>query len=336
MTATLNPVAPIALGTQRVMTGQSTEDHLPAFGAIDAIAVDRGDRPAASLQLDRSFFIGQRRARATFGDVDDRRDQLDRDWQRFQAIELDLASFSRTALLETSEAYREQLLAIPTLERLQTAGGGRSVVVPEWLRRGSQLDYGARWYRFPEDTSTPSAAEIVRANVESVIEDDFATFARFQGELLGYPECCIDFFQARSDDRLAPEVRSVKPLVEYLEADALPAGPTGSVHDVVPDVLEADNATAVFTREFYPEPGCERAQSMGQHVMDGLRDQLPSRLVDEHWTLNNAISLLEAHAVHRGGDRRPEPGVLGREHLRSYWPLTNVIETIRGESDDGQ
>lgn len=305
--------------------------NLPTFFAIDATAVRDGLRPGASIQLDRTFFVGQFRARRHFEDPDGSAEELRTAWRQVRAIEPELDELNESALLETSRELRDRALDVPMIERLVSTGFGHAMVVPEWLMTGSTLNYGLRCHLFPPG-SGPSSEEIICENVRAIVTDDDAGFAAYQGELHGYPPCCIEFFDDRSRDRPAPEVRSVRSIAPHLDRSALEAGPEGSIDDVLPDVLEDDRSSAFYAREFYPEPDCDRAERAGDAVREGLLSVLPARLVDDHWRLNVGQSILEAITVHAGGGDRPNPGLLGREHLLAYLPLRAVLNRPRYRS----
>lgn len=304
---------------------------LPTFAALDGYAVLAGRRRGTSIQLDGTYFGGQLLALRQF-DADpghERRTEiLENSRRAYDAIEVGIDSLTRAELRDESRRFRRELRHLPEVRYLTRNFPGRCFVVPEWLRTGDRLHYGARVYLFRDDDS-PDPEEVVAENVEAVVTDSFDAFERYQGRLHGYPDCCIDFYGDRSTDSPSPEWRSVEPFADRVREDALGGGPSTSIDDVLPAFLAHEGNRAFFAREFFPEPDCETAAATGRAIFEELSSALPDRLVRDYFGLNFGVDYLVARTVDDGGDRRPSPGVLGREHLLIYLPLRATSRTPR-------
>ncbi|MFB6096073.1 MAG: hypothetical protein ABEJ74_01635 [Haloferacaceae archaeon] len=301
---------------------------LPGFAGIDACTVLRGERPGASVQLDDTYFEGQLLALDGVDGTaaEKRRSILRNSRDLYDDIHIDIGELTERSLLEASERYWRTLRQVPEITYLEQNFPETVTVAPEWLRIGGELKYGARVYFFGPDG--PDALTVVRKNVEAVLADEPATFERYQGGLHGYPDCCVDFFHER-DAETAPEWRSVEPYADRVDDAALERGPDARLDDIVAGLDDAFATgdgedfpvESFFAREFFPEPGCERARERGRRVRDCLTDVFPDALVRDYFGLAFGFSYLSATAVREGGDRRPSPGAFGREHRLFYLPL---------------
>lgn len=303
---------------------------LPAFTALDAQTVLDGNRTGASLQLDKTYFSGQLRAVEWFDEPanpptnrDQRVETLEDSWNAYERIDVDVDALTERALWNSSTRFRRQLQQVPEVEFLQQAFPERCFVVPEWLKTGNRLHFGARVYFFRRDEA-PDPDDVVQENIDAVVDGPFETFERYQGRLHGYPDCCIDFYHERSPDAPSPEWRSIEPYADRIPDDALPAGQSGSVDDALPEYGAVEDYPAFFAREFFPEPGCDTARSKGQGIFDSLSSTMSTRLVEDYFRLSFGYNYLVARAVHTGGSQRPTPGSLGREHLLFYLPLGDL------------
>lgn len=294
------------------------------------------------MQIDDTYFLGQRRAyEALDGEIgeasttDHRRRvrEIQESLESYRSIEVDLDTLSEESLWAASTRFRDALRDVPELDALIRQFPGQSFVVPEWLQTGDRLHYGARGYFLrAEDTTTPEA--VLHRNIDAILGDSFQPFERFQGQLHSYPKCCIDFYQGRSSDEPAPEWRSIEPFVDRINEDALGNGLASSIDAVLPQFSEWENRHAFFTREFFPEPGCEQALSTGRALGAALPSEYSPRLVEDYFAVTFGYNYLVARAVHSGGSHRPRPGALGREHLLFYLPVEALSSVPRYSDAD--
>ncbi|WP_318570568.1 hypothetical protein [Salinigranum marinum] len=246
----------------------------------------------------------------------------------YRSIEVDLDALTEEGLWTASTQFRRELQRIPEINRLKRQFQGECFVVPEWLHTGDRVHYGARIYFFREEESvTPE--DVIQKNIDAIPSDSFHNFERYQGRLHGYPDCCIDFYHERTSNAPAPEWRSIKPFADQINDEALGNGSSAPIDDVLPRFSEWEDRYAFFAREFFPEPGCETALTKGRAIYDGLSSEYSTRLVEEYFGLTFGYNYLVARAVHTGGSHRPTPGDLGREHLRFYLPLRELLTTSR-------
>ena len=306
---------------------------LPTFAALDSYTVLTGRKPGTSIQLDETYFTGQLRALRNFetGSTADRRiETLEDARDAYAAIDVGLDSLTERSLREASGRFRHELQEIPEIDYLARSFPGRCFVVPEWLRTGKRLHYGARVYLFG-DGDLPDPEDVLSRNIEAVLTESFDEFERYQGRLHGYPDCCIDFYQRRSPDAPSPEWRAVEPFADRIREDALGGGLAASIDSVFSTPLSREEVSGFFTREFFPEPACETATATGRAIRRDLKADLPEALVRDYFRLNFGIDYLVARAVRAGGDRRPSPGELGREQLLFYLPLRETVTAARYE-----
>lgn len=310
---------------------------LPTFTALDGHAVLDGARRGASIQLDGTYFQGQLRALETFdgrldalttAERERRAVRLRTSQDQYDRLTVDLDSVTERELWAASRRFRRQLQRLPEVAFLTREFPGRSFVVPEWLRVGDRLDYGARVYFFRPDDA-PAPEEVLGANIDAILEDTGEAFERYQGRLHGYPGCCIEFYQRRSPAVPSPEWRAIGPFADLIDDDALGGGPSTSIDDVLSDFPVSGAGAAFFAREFFPEPDCDTARAAGTDVREALAASVPDRLVDDYVRLTFGYNYLVARAVHAGGSHRPVPGELGREHLLYYLPLAAVLSDSR-------
>lgn len=305
-------------------------EALPAIAALDAHSVLEGTRPGASLQLDETYFTGQLRvlrALESVSDVESRIHDLERSLELYSEITLELDTPTRENLLEASRRFRTLLQQLPEVNALRNAFPGTCVVFPEWLRTEREIKYGARIYLFRNGT-VPDPEEIVRRNVDAVVDQDRTSFDGYRGRLHGYPECCIEF---HSDRTAPPEVRSVTPFEEYVDEAALDGAPntSTSIARLVPGLLEDDASYGFFAKAFYPGPGCSAAAAKGREIFGELAESYGETVARDHFRLNFATSYVRGRGVLEGAERLPEPGSLGREHLYFYLPLGSLLTVSR-------
>jgi hypothetical protein len=304
---------------------------LPAFAALDSYTVLTDRKRGTSIQLDETYFAGQLRALRNFdvGSTADRRiETLEDSRNAYAAIDVEIDSLTERSLREASRRFRHELQAIPEIDYLARSFPGRCFVVPEWLRTGKRLHYGARVYLFG-DGDAPDPEDVLSRNIEAILTESFDEFERYQGRLHGYPDCCIDFYQRRSPNAPSPEWRAVEPFADRIRDDALGRGLAASMDSAFSTPLDREEASGFFAREFFPEPGCETAKAIGRAIRGDLKTDLSEDLVRDYFRLNFGIDYLVARAVRAGGDRRPSPGELGREHLLFYLPLREALTTAR-------
>lgn len=315
------------------MDAQAVE-RLPTFVALETKSVLDGLRRGASVPLDATYFDGIRRTSQSLTDVKadveprERIRHVQQSELLLNTASVSLDSFEREDLLGASEQLRETAERLPEVAFLREAYPGDCVVVPEWVRTGRAADWGLRVYFFQEgDAPTPD--KIVAENVDAVVDGTRPAFERYQGDVHGYPECCVEAFHDRAQDRPSPEWRSVEPLASEVRESAL-AGDGVSIDDVLPGVFESEgdpSSSSFFAREFFPEPDCETARETGAAVYDALREEFGEMLVRDYFALNYALcywvaKTLRKQAANRG--RRPAAGELGIEHFSFYAPLGHV------------
>jgi hypothetical protein len=313
------------------MASQAAVERLPTFVALEALSVLAGERPGASVPFDATYFDGVGRATQVTPDVtsavdpETRVEQVQRSRLALNTTSVELDAFEREAVLAASEDLRETAGQLPEVEFLRAAFPGEVVVVPEWLRTGRVADWGMRAYFFREGEA-PSADEIVAQNVDAEVDGNRSAFERYQGDLHGYPECCIEAFHDRAQDRPDPEWRSVESLADEFRGDALRQGRNVSIDDVLPEFFESERALAFFAREFFPEPDCETARATGEQVYGALRSEVGEALARDYFALNYAFCYAVARTLREGANRRgrPSAGDLGMEHFSFYAPLSHV------------
>jgi hypothetical protein len=319
------------------MGHQGAITTLPTFTALDSSTVLSGHRRGTSIQLDETYFSGQRRATDAFDDTPEAstttsRKQRVRDLRKsrdiYSSIEVNVDSFTEEGLWNASTQFHQELQNIPEINHLKRQFPGQCFVVPEWLRTEDRLHYGARVYFFQDDDST-TPKDVMRENIDAILSDSFQEFERYQGQLHGYPNCCIDFYHERSSNAPSPEWRSIEPFADRINDVALGNGISVSIDDVLPKFSGWYDRYAFFAREFFPEPGCETALMQGEAIFDSLTSEYPTPLVEDYFRLNFGYNFLVARAVHTGGTHRPPPGELGEEHLMFYLPLRELLTIPR-------
>jgi hypothetical protein len=304
--------------------------RLPAFAALDGYAVLMGQRRGASIQFDETYFEGQLRAlhhSDTESTVTYRTEMLEESRTTCNSLQVTIDSFTEQNLWDESKRLRRKLQRMPEVSYLIQGFPGRCFVVPEWLRMENRLHYGSRLYLF-RDEDSPEPADILQENIDSIVNDSPETFERYQGQLHGYPDCCIDFYLNRSADQPSPEWRSVEPFTDWIREEAFDEE-VSSLDDVFSRELDPEETYPFFAREFFPEPGCETATARGEAIYEELSTALPDELVRDYFRLNLAYNTLVARTMVHGGDRRPAAGRLGREHLLFYLPLQNVLSSSK-------
>lgn len=312
---------------------------LPTFVALDVRAVLEEERRGASIQVDESYFRGQELAIDAVGTAStltDRRNIVSQSRQFYDQIQIDFDSLTRKNLTTASNRFRQLLQRLPEVQYLKRVFPGTCFIVPEWLRTGGEVKYGARIYFFRDDAA-PAPTDILQRNIEAVVADDRADFEQYQGDLHGYPECCIEYFSTRERQaETGPELEAVESIDKYIDGNvaAERQALSASIGDIVDGIFEIPQVYAFFAREFYPEPGCERARHRGASIYEALSDAYPETLVKDYFRLNVGWSYLMAKstAPEQMNSKRPVPGSLGREHLQFYLPLMVTVTTPRYQS----
>lgn len=300
---------------------------LPTFAALDALGVRTGHRRGASLQLNEAYFDGQLQVLQALEHItgfETRIKTLERSSEMYARFTINIDSVSREDLVEASRQFHQFLHQLPEVNALKNAFPGTCLAVPEWLRIPSEVKYGARVYFF-RDGEAPDPDEIIQTNIEAVINETRAQFDRYLGQLHGYPECCIEFLQHRSNDS-PPEDRSVRPFSTHVDADLLQnnANTSRSIAEILPTISSTDEFYAFFARAFYPERDCETARTKGREIFDEIADTYGEPLATDHFRINFGTSYLRGRGVVEEANRHPTPGRLGREHLYFYLPLQSL------------
>ena len=308
---------------------------LPTFAALDSYLILEQRRNGSSIQLDESYFRGQTQAIdavETTAALDKRRTIVSQSRQLYNRIQIDFDSLTRETLESASASFRRLLQQLPEVRYLKQQFPATCFAIPEWIRSEGTVDYGARIYFFGEE-SAPTPDEILHRNIEAVVSDTRADFERYQGRLHGYPDCCVDWFSTYDRQQTtAPEVAAVDPIADCIDDDALQAGPpvSASVDELTDGLFETPAVYGFFTREFFPEPNCDRARRDGLSMYDALCEEFPDALVEDFFRLNAAWSYLMAQAtIGAGRSERPAPGSLGREQLLFYLPLSSTVSVSK-------
>lgn len=321
------------------MGSQSVVETVPAFLALDSAAVLAGQRRGTSVQLDDSYFLGQQQAIAAAAEdeselpnanLEARMETIQSSLTDLRTVDIEIDSLTETALRRASSEYRKRLQELPEVDFLKHHYPGQCFVVPEWLQTGKYLNYGARVY-FIDEEDPVNPDDVIEANIESVLNEARDEFELYQGQLHGYPECCIEAFQDRSPEEPPPEWRSILPFADSIDEAALGGGPSVSIDDIVEPFEKDDERYAFFTREFFPEPGCGTAATLGQDIYDALCNATTQQLSDDYFRLTFGYDYLVALSVLNGDSERPRPGTLGREHLLYYLPLRDLQSYPRYE-----
>lgn len=313
------------------MGSASSVGALPTVAALEALPVLEGVRRGASVQVS-SRYLGNRISvlaavdRETFPE---RIQGLQRSRRILEDASASVDAVSVDELVDAGEALRETYLEMPETERLRSAFPGDTVVVPELLGTAGGIRFGARAYFFPPGDG-PHPMEIVRRNVEAVVDDDRAAFERYKGRLLGYPERCVEHFVERAAAADPPEVRSVRPLESAVRAGLIGARRTPSIDEIVPGLLRKDYAYAFFSRAFFPRPGSEEARERGEAIYETLVDAVDEPLARDYFRLNYALAYVVArNTVAHERREFPPVGALGEEQSYLYLPLRGTLTASR-------
>ncbi|WP_132061257.1 hypothetical protein [Halorussus amylolyticus] len=315
------------------MVSQTAVERLPTFVALEVLSVLQGERRGASVPLDGTYFGGISRAVQALSDEEcgidpeSRTSQVQQSRLLLSTASVQLDSFERDELRTASDHLYETAERLPEVEFLRSEYPGECVVVPEWLRTGRVADWGVRAYFFSEGDA-PTSDEILEKNIDAVVNGTRPEFERYQGELHGYPQCCIEAFHDRTQDRPGPEWRSVEPLAARFRGDVFRQEQNPSIDDVLPEFFESEDAYSFFAREFFPEPDCATARAAGKRVYEVLREELGAALVQDYFALNYAFCYAVAKTLREQApnqSRRPSAGELGMEHFSSYAPLSHVL-----------
>lgn len=313
------------------MVSASRVAALPTLTALEAVPVLEGARRGASVQVS-SRYLDNRIAVLTAVDEEafaERVEGLRRSRRIFEDATASVDSVTVDALIEAGEELRETYLEMPEAERLRSAFPGESVVVPELLGTAEGIRFGMRAYFFP-DGDGPDPMDVVRRNVEAVVNDERSAFERHKGRLHGYPECCVDHFVERATGDDSPEVRSVRPLASTVRGGRIGSDRTSSIEEVVPDLLDESYAHAFFSRTFFPHPGCEEARERGERIYETLADEFEETLAHDYVRLNYALAYVVARNTMSHGRRElPPVGALGREQSYLFLPLGVTLTASR-------
>ena len=311
------------------MTSPSDVDTLPTFVALETLPVLTGHKRSASVQITTRYLDNRTRVLTSLDDgaFADRVTALRESRDVLQA-DVSIDAFEASALLTAAEDLRETFSEMPELTFLRSGYPGDCVAVPEFLHTENGLEFGLRVHFFRAGDA-PTPAEIIRRNVDAVIEDEQRAFEQYLGRLHGYPDCCISGFMNRAPNAPGPEVRSVEPFVSSIRADAIGTGSDGSIEAILPDFFTDEYAYAFFSRQFFPEPRCDTARERGTEIRDSLAAALDETLVRDHFRLNAALGYTVAYSTVPERERYPAVGALGTEHVYSYLPLKGTLTLPR-------
>ncbi len=312
---------------------------LPTLAALDAYTVLAGERRGASVQVDDTYFRGQKAvidAVDTTPQLSQRQDIVGQSQNVYEEIHVEFDELTEDTLWTASEKLVDVLQQLPEFQYLDEQFPGTCFILPEWLRTDRGVDYGARIYFFRAE-SAPEPVEVVRQNIEGVVADESGEFESYLGRLHGYPGCCTEYFATydRTTER-APELEAIDPVADHVDAPVRADVLDTSTETVVTDLFDTEAAYSFFAREFFPEPDCERAQTRGEAIYDRLRETFAETLVEDYFRFNVGWSYLMAQSVAApDGSGRPAPGSLGREHLLFYLPLSVTHAFPRYSHSDG-
>lgn len=296
---------------------------LPTFAALEVLPVLAGVRPAASVQFDRTYLAGQTAMLEQISDewASERAAVVRETRERFDELDVDVEAASEEALVAASKTIRKRFDDLPEARALRAGFAGDVVAVPEWFRDGTALRHGVRLVLVPPG-ERPDADRLVRESVRAVTTGSRRRYQELLGDLLGYPDCCVTFFADRGSGP-PPELRSTAPFRSLVDADALENA--AHLESVLPGFADRPAAHAFFAREFYPEPGCERAITRGRRVVEVLREAADELVAADYVRLNYLYGLRLAKTVAEGGGGgRPELGDLGPEHGYFLLPFEHL------------
>lgn len=304
---------------------------LPTIAALESLPVLEGARRGASLQIS-SRYLDNRISVLTAVDAEafaGRLEGLRRSRRIFADATASVDAVTVDALVEAGEELQGTYLEMPEAARLDSAFPGDTVVVPELLGTGEGIRFGARVYFFLAGDG-PDAREILRRNAEAVVNDERSAFERYKGRLHGYPECCVEHFVERATGDDPPEVRSVRPIESAVRGGRIGTDQTGSIAEIVPDLLERSYAYAFFSRAFFPHPGCEAARERGTEIHETLVDEVDGTLARDYVRLNCALAyVVAANTGSHGKGELPPVGTLGTEQSYLYLPLAGTLSASR-------
>ena len=311
--------------------------EVPTFVALDAASVLESSRRGASVQLDDAYYGTTLSVLDDGPDHEDgdgtstdRVETLQRSRERWRNDRPEVASGTETALRRASDELRALVDDLPEVEFLRSNYPGTCFGVPEWLRSGDQIQYGVRVYFFADDA--PSPGDVVDRNVTDAVGNRQRAFEAYKGRLHGYPECCVAAFGDRRPDAPAPEWRSVAPLSDRIDDENL--GTDASVEAVVPGFFDDGAGDAFFAREFFPEPDCDAAQTLGREIREALGAATNETLARDYFRCNYLHDYVLTRSLLGGrAGRRPPPGALGREHRYQFLPLGETLSRPRYESE---
>ncbi|MFB6106288.1 MAG: hypothetical protein ABEJ70_04870 [Halobacteriaceae archaeon] len=303
----------------------------PTLVALETLPVLRGARPGASVQFTDRYLSNRVRVLEAGPEPSPERLAALRETVAGFDVPLHVDRLDRPSLREGADRLRAAYRELPAVDLLREEFPGRCLALPEFLRAGGQIQYGLRLYFFRSGAG-PDAGEVLDRNVDAVLADDQRAFERYQGELFGYPDCCVTAFEERAPGQPSPERRSVDPLADALDADRL-GDADASVDEVVPDLFENPYAPAFYARKFYPEPRCDAARDRGEAVLEALTDAYGARLARDYVRLNYALAYWAARAIEREGGDLPSVGALGAEQAHLYRPLAETLALPRYADD---
>lgn len=300
---------------------------LPAFAALETVGVLTGHRRGASLQLTETYFNGQLQILQALDHItgfEKRIKTLKHSSNIYADFTLNIESIGHEDLVEASHQFHQFLQQLPEVNALKNTFPGTCIAVPEWVRTPTEVKYGARIYFFREGEA-PNPDEIIQTNIESIVNENRTPFDQYQGQLHGYPECCIEFLQERISES-PPETRSIRPFSNHVDDELLKntTNTSRSISEVLPTISSSDGFYAFFARAFYPEPDCEPARTKGREIYNEIKDTYGETLATDHFRINFGTSYMRGRGVVEGAKNHPTPGILGKEHLYFYLPLQSL------------
>jgi len=324
-----------------VSSNSSAIAALPTVVALDVRAVIENERRGASIQVSETYFRGQELAMEAIeapSTLSERRNIASQSRQLFDQIRVDFDSLTHENLKSASMQLRELLQQLPEVHYLKRQFPGTCFVIPEWLRIRREVKYGARIYFLREDDA-PAPIDILDRNINAVVTGSRPEFEQYQGTLHGYPECCIEYFsESERHADTGPELEAVEPIADCIDENAISEDEmySTSIDAVTDGIFETPDVYAFFAREFFPEVGCDQARRRGLSIYDTLCEEYTEPLVKDYFRINAGWSYLmaEATAPEKKSSKPPSPGILGREHLLFFLPLSVTTQFYQADQSE--
>lgn len=314
---------------------------LPTFAALEVLPVLQGNKRSATIRFDETYLDGIRSVLESInkeGQFRNRLQSIQDSQQQFEEITVEVPSKEESDLKTASKEMHDMIESIPEINHLRSAYPGDSIIFPQILQSPDrqlsarkQVNFGIRIFFFRK-SEAPTSDELISENINAIIGESPREFERYVGELLGYPDCCINAFRHREAGKTPPEAVSVNPLESKVKTESISEHDSGeiSIDQLLPNFFEDSYAYAFFAREFFPERQCDRAESVGKGIFKELKQSLNERLVRDYFRINYLYCYVIASAAQdQSRLDRPRIGELGIEHMYSYLPMSAMTTISR-------